>query len=99
MTALGTSISTQVLDPVFMALLDNILLEFHAGHILVAAFVLAMLAALPLKSRKVLSINIVAFGAIFILTPFWVVESYGLYLFAGIAMIFIGTMLFAFSDS
>ncbi|MFW6448765.1 MAG: hypothetical protein ACOC0X_04400 [Halobacteriota archaeon] len=78
-------------------LIDNLLLELSVGQVLIAVFVLAMLAALPLRSTKVLSINVVAFGVIFMLTPYWVVEGYNLFLYAGIAMIFIGTMGFVYA--
>ncbi len=82
-----------------LAVIDQFLFDYHAGHVLVLLFVLVMLAAIPLRSRKVLSLNIVAFGLIFILTPFWVVEGYDLYMFVGIGMVVIGTMLYAFADS
>lgn len=99
MTALVASLATMVVEPAILGVIDRILLDLHAGHALIGLFVLVMLAALPLKSRKVLSINLVAFGAIFILTPFWVVEQYELYLISGFGMIFIGTMLYVFSES
>ncbi|MFP4589858.1 MAG: hypothetical protein ACLFMX_08770 [Halobacteriales archaeon] len=77
--------------------IDNLLLELGVGQVLIAVFVLAMLAALPLRSPKVLAINVVAFGIIFILTPYWVVDGYNLFLYAGIAMIFVGTMGFVYA--
>ena len=82
-----------------LAVIDQILFDYHAGHVLVLLFILVMLAALPLRSRKVLSLNIVVFGLIFVLTPFWVVEGYDLYMYAGLVMVVIGTMLYAFADS
>lgn len=95
-TLAGVSLVNQLVP---LAVIDQFLFDYHAGHVLVLLFVLVMLAAVPLRSRKVLSINIVAFGLIFILTPFWVVEGYDLYMFVGIAMVVIGTMLYAFADS
>ena len=99
MTALAAALATIPVDPVILGFIDQFILDLHAGHALVGLFVLVMVAAVPLRSRKVIAINIAAFGAIFMLTPFWVIEEYEPYLFAGIAMIFIGVMLFAFSES
>lgn len=97
--ALEVALATLIADPVTLGVIDRLLLDVHAGQALIGLFVLAMLAALPLKSRKVLAINITLFGLIFMVTPFWVIDDYEPYLFAGIAMIFIGTMFFAFADS
>lgn len=99
MTALAVALAMAVVELVPLGFIDRFLLEVHAGHALVGAFVLVMLAAAPLRSRKIMAINIVAFGAIFVLTPFWVIDAYAPYMLAGIAMIFIGTMLFAFAES
>ncbi len=77
--------------------IDNLLLELNVGVVLLGLFALVMLAAVPLGSMKILSINVVAFGFIFILTPYWVVDGYDLFLYAGIAMIFVGTMAFVYA--
>lgn len=82
-----------------LALIDQILLDYHIGHVLGLVFVLSVLAVLPLRSRKVLSLVIVAFGLIFILTPFWVIEGYEYFMYGGLGLIFVGTMLWAYSDS
>lgn len=92
-----TGLATAALLP--LNWIDNLLLELNVGVVLLGVFVLAMLAALPLRSMKVLSINVVAFGFVFVLTPYWVVDGYDLFLFAGIAMIFVGTMGFVYARS
>lgn len=86
-------------EAVPLGLIDEFLLDFDIGHVLILMFVLVMLAALPLRSRKILSINIVAFGLIFVLTPFWVIDGYDWFMYAGLGMVFIGTILFAFAES
>lgn len=98
MTALDVALAMSI-DAFPLGLVDQFLLDVHAGQALILLFVLVMLASVPLGSRKVLAINLTLFGLIFMLTPFWVVDDYELYLFAGIGLVFIGTMFFAFADS
>ncbi len=93
------AIETFALAELPLAWVDQVLLDYHVGHVLIVMFVLVMLAAVPLRSPKVLSLNVVAFGLIFVLTPFWVVEGYDAYIYAGIAMIVVGTMAFAYAES
>lgn len=99
MTVLAAALEALVVDPVILGFIDRHLLDVHAGQALIGLFVLVMLLALPLKSAKVLAINVILFGIIFLVTPFWVIDTYEPYIIAGIAMIFIGTMWFAFADS
>lgn len=75
-----------------LQLIDSFLLEYHVGQALLLAFVLATLAVLPLKSMKVLAINLVVFGIVFVLTPQSLVPI--TYLFLGLFLVVIGPMLF-----
>ncbi len=98
MSAQAGLLVMQLVEPVILGILDRMLLEVHAGQALIGLFVLAMLMALPLKSAKILAINVVLFGFIFLLTPYWVIENPQPYLFAGILMLIIGTMWFAYAE-
>lgn len=80
------------MDPFPLQALDKFLLNYHVGHALLAAFALAMLGSLPLKSRKVLSLNAITFGAIFLLTPSSMAPIQ--YKFLGITLLVIGPMLY-----
>jgi len=52
-----------------LPLVDDFLLQYNVGQALLLLFVLSLLGALPLKSRKVLSLNAILFGLLFVLTP------------------------------
>jgi len=49
--------------------LNDFLIDYNAGQVLVVVFLLSVLAVLPLKSRKVFALNLGVFGAIFALAP------------------------------
>lgn len=51
------------------ALVDDLIRPYSVGQVLVAALVVSTLAALPLRSRKVLSLNLVVFGLLLVVTP------------------------------
>ena len=52
-----------------LQLVDSFLLQYNVGQALLALFILTTLGALPLRSRKILGLNTVVFGLIFLLTP------------------------------
>ncbi len=74
-----------------LQLLDNFLLQYNVGQALLLLFVLVMLGSLPLKSRKVISINAIVFGLIFFLTPASMAPlEYKLF---GVVLLLVGPML------
>lgn len=74
-----------------LQVIDNFLLQFNVGQALLFVFVLATLAVLPMKSRKMLGLHVLTFGLIFLVTPdsLQPVE----YKFLGVALLFIGPFL------
>jgi hypothetical protein len=52
-----------------LPLIDDFLLPVTMGHALVALFLVSVVGVLPLGSRKVLSLNTLVFGLLFLLTP------------------------------
>jgi hypothetical protein len=52
-----------------LQLVDNFLLDYHVGHVLILLFVLSVLAGVVLRSWRVFALNILLFGVIFLLTP------------------------------
>jgi hypothetical protein len=74
-----------------LPLIDDFLIDYNVGQALLAVFVLSVLAVIPLKSRKVLSINVIAFGLIFLLTPASLAPLE--FKFLGIALVVVGPML------
>lgn len=76
-----------------LQVIDNFLLQYHVGQALVLVFVLATLGVLPLKSRKILGLQTLAFGLIFLVTPASLMNSEPLYKFFGIALLVVGPFL------
>lgn len=74
-----------------LQVIDNFLIQYNVGQAILLLFVLTTLGALPLKSRKVIGINTVAFGLLFVLTPDSVEPMH--FKFLGLALIFVGPLL------
>lgn len=85
-----------------LQLIDNILLQYNLGDILLLVFGLSVIAALVVRSRQVLALNTALFGTIFVLTPvglFGISESSLLtdplaYKFLGLALVVLGPVLY-----
>jgi hypothetical protein len=52
-----------------LQLLDSFLLNYNVGDALLVAFALGFLATIPMKSRRVTTLHVILFGAVFLLTP------------------------------
>lgn len=75
-----------------LQLVDSFLLQYNVGQALLALFILTTLGALPLRSRKILGLNTVVFGLIFLLTPTPGLQPVH-YQFLGIGLLFVGPFL------
>ena len=73
-------------------LVDSFLLEYNVGQALLLVFVFATVGVLPLRSQKVLAANVMAFGALFALTPQSLVPIH--YLFLGLGLLVVGPLLY-----
>lgn len=74
-----------------LQVVDNFLLQYNVGQALLLLFILSVLAVLPLRSMKVLGLNVIVFGLIFMLTP--MSEAPIHFQFLGIALVFVGPLL------
>ncbi|MFB6108790.1 MAG: hypothetical protein ABEJ82_08135 [Haloplanus sp.] len=74
-----------------LQVIDSFLLNYNIGQALLLVFILSTLGTLPLKSRKVLALNLTAFGLVFILTPQALAPVH--YLFLGIVLLVVGPVL------
>jgi len=74
-----------------LQVIDNFLLQYNAGQVLLALLVLSTLGALPLKSLKIIGLNTVVFGLIFMITPGSLAPVQ--YRFLGVALLFVGPLL------
>ncbi len=52
-----------------LQLIDTFLLQYNVGDALLFGFVLGLLGTLPLKSRKVMMLHTITFGALFLILP------------------------------
>lgn len=80
-----------------LQVIDTFLLDYNVGQALLLGYILTMLAALPLKSQKILAINTILFGVIFMVTPLGVAAPH--YLFLGIALLVVGPLIYVTARS
>lgn len=75
-----------------LQVIDSFLLNYNVGQAILLLFVLATVGALPLKSQRVIGLNFIAFGLVFLLTPQGLVPVH--YLYVGILLVVVGPMLY-----
>jgi len=75
-----------------LQLVDNFIQPYNVGQALLAFFVLSTLGALPLGSRKVLSINTLIFGLVFLVTPASMAPVH--YRYLGVILLVVAPVLF-----
>lgn len=80
-----------------LPLIDDFLIQFNVGQALLVVFVLAVLGSIPLGSRKVLALNLITFGLIFLLTPGSLAPIH--YKFLGIALLVLSPVLYVTAES
>lgn len=75
-----------------LQLLDDFLIDYHIGHVLILVFVLAVVGGFAInRSTKVLGIQLALFGVIFMLTPS--TEMPPSYLFFGLLLVLVGPVI------
>ena len=75
-----------------LPLIDDFLINYNVGQALLLLFVLSVLAAIPLGSRKVLSLNAITFGLLFVVTPSSLAPLH--YKFLGLALLVVAPLLY-----
>ena len=81
-----------------LQVIDSFLQQYHMGQVFLALFVVGLLGTLPLKSKAITGMHIIAFGLLFLLTPLSLMESEFIWRFVGIALVFVGPMLIISSN-
>ena len=80
-----------------MPLLDDFLLNYTIGDAVLLLFILSIPAAIAKSSMKILAINAILFGGLFVIIP-----SIGggpiLYAYLGVGLLVVGPMLFVTSS-
>jgi hypothetical protein len=75
-----------------LPLVDDFLVNYHVGHAVLLLFVLSVVGSIPLGSRKVLALNTILFGVLFML-----VVSMGAppeYAYLGVALVVVAPLLY-----
>ena len=75
-----------------LQVVDTCLLDYHVGHALPLGFVVTTLGAVPLGPRRLVAVNTVVFGLLFVLTPVTIVPS--VFLFLGTALLAVGPVVY-----
>ncbi|WP_128476218.1 hypothetical protein [Halorussus pelagicus] len=75
-----------------LPIIDDFLLQYNVGQVLLLAFVLSVVAAIPLGSRKVLSLNAITFGLLFLVLPVKMAPLS--FKFLGIALLVVAPVLY-----
>ena len=83
-----------MLAPLFI---DTFLLDYHLGHVILFGFALSLLAAVPLKSQKVIASVFAGLGTIFLAGPYTTMPK--TYILIGIPMVLIGSLLWTMAGS
>lgn len=91
-----------------LQVVDSLLLNYNLGDALLVGFVLGLLAVIPLKSFKVLTLHLLLFGLIFFLTPqsMFAVEPTGSHVLAsalqyklvGLGLLLVSPVLYISTD-
>lgn len=97
------------MSAVSLQVVDTFLQSYNVGDALLIAFVLGLLATIPLRSWKLLTLHVITFGLLFFLLPtgMLAVDSGGANLLAsplqyklvGLGLLFVGPVIFATSDA
>ncbi|RJT04352.1 hypothetical protein [Halococcus sp. IIIV-5B] len=73
--------------------LDNFLLQYNLGQVLVFVFAIAFLVGLTQRSGKLLAIQTVTFGLLFALVPS--IDGPGYFLYIGLGLLVVAPVMFA----
>ena len=75
-----------------LQVVDSFLLNYNVGQALLLVFVLVTVGTLPLRSQRLVALNLIAFGLVFLLTPQALVPFH--YMFLGLTLLVVGPLLY-----
>jgi len=93
--------------PLPLQVIDGFLLNVNLGDALIVGFVLGLFAVATQRSRKLLTLHLIAFGALFLLSPGSLYEPAELsllgsitqYKIVGLMLLVVAPVLYATADS
>ena len=80
-----------------LQVVDSFLLNYNVGQALLLVFILVTVGTLPLKSQRLLSVNLIVFGLVFLLTPQALVPFH--YMFLGLVLLVVGPLVYVTARS
>lgn len=86
-----------MIEPVALQVFESFLADYHIGHVLLLLLILSVVALLPIGSMKAVSLTVIAFGLLFLLTPESTMGSDPVYKFIGLALLVVAPVLYAFA--
>jgi len=78
--------------PIPLQVIDDFLLQYSVGQVLLFVFAVGLLATLPLRSRTVVGLHVTVFGLLFLVTPLSLLTDVT-YQLVGVALLFVGPMI------
>lgn len=87
-----------MLEPVPLQVIDSFLLNYHFGHVFTLLLVLSVFGALPTGSNRAVSLNLAAFGALFLLTPIGLLGDQVAYKLLGVALLVVAPLVYTLAD-
>jgi uncharacterized membrane protein HdeD (DUF308 family) len=75
-----------------LQIIDEFLIQYTVGQALLVAFVLSVLATLPLKSQRLIGLVTIVFGLVFAMTPSSLQPTS--FMFLGIGLLVVGPMIY-----
>lgn len=87
-----------MLELVPLQILDSFLLDYHFGHVFALLLVLSVIGVLPTGSMRALSVNLLAFGLLFLLTPFDMLGGNVAFKLLGVALVVVAPLFFTLSE-
>ena len=76
-----------------LQVVDSFLLNYNVGQALLLAFVLVTVGTLPLRSQRLVAVNLIVFGLVFLLMPQALVPFH--YMFLGLVLLVVGPLVYA----
>jgi hypothetical protein len=75
-----------------LQLVDDFLLQYNIGQVLLFVFVVGLLATLPLRNKTVVGLHVTLFGFILLVTPLSLLTDV-VYQLVGVGLLFVGPMI------
>jgi len=87
-----------MLELVPLQIIDSFLLQYHFGHVFVLLLVLSVVGVLPTGSMRALSLNLGAFGLLFLATPTSMLGNDVVYKLLGVVLLVVAPLVYTLAE-